>query len=478
MRTTASYTSWAPAIVGFANWAAWKQLTIISSTQNLFSLAATGLVRAMEATGIKTFPHQLEDGVASDGVASFALESVLASQARVVMVMAYQQDLIGIALAAKSRGMTQAGWAWLGLDSVGEAFNEAQRLQATQQPTFTQALNGWIYFVAYSEAPASFIESVREATRSDFPQFVDGSLDNPSYAANLYDAILLYANTIYNYPEAQDDAGRMIDHMTTSVSFDGKTGRVTLDKRGDMMQSISIMNTWLDEDGTMVQDAFGLFDGATQKMRLMTSRGPTWPGGTRVTPMDSVPTEAAFNTIWILIGCLIGAVLLVVGLVLLLYKYSERFKHFFQTLVFEVGKQVVSICSEVADFATDAVSFHRAVIANSLNGGYQLATGFKIAYSCIFATSAVASSVSTIYRGLQGYKLLQAAITYGENENSSSDTIDTENSPKTAMLAKLRWEAEKSKRDLVGSLVTLFTAAFEDVRPLGLPSACSDVRYR
>jgi hypothetical protein len=39
-----------------------------------------------------------------------------------------------------------------------------------------------------------------------------------------------------------------------------------------------------------------------------------------------------------------------------------------------------------------------------------------------------------------------------------------ESSSKDAMLAKLRWEAEKQKRDLVGNLVTLLTAAFEDVR--------------
>jgi hypothetical protein len=417
----------------------------------------------MGAHDIKTFPQQLPAGV----LASSVLEKVRLLKARVVMVMAPQEDLTGIALAAQ--GMTH-GWAWLGLDSVGEAFDKARGLQATQLPALAQALNGWVYFSVYSEAPASFYASVLEATHADFPHFDDGSVDHPLYAANLYDAILLYAHAYRSFAEVQDDSISLKDRMIKSVSFDGMTGRVDLDEHGDMMQSVSIMNTKLNENGAIVQEAVGLFDGATQQMSpKFNFIAPTWPGGATQTPIDSAPTEEVFNTIWILIGCLLGAIILVLVLVLVLYKHSDRFKHFFLTLVFEVGRQIATLCSEAADFTTDAVSFHRAVVANSLGGEYKLTNGFKIAYSSCFAIATVASALSMIYRGMQGYKLLKAAIGHADESTESAD-VDQASTGKTAMLAKLRWEAQKSKRDVVGNLVTFFTATFEDVRLSGAPS--------
>ena len=473
MRTTSSYTSWAPGILGFTKWAGWKQLSIVSSAENLFSLAATELSRVMRVSEIRPSLQQLQAGARIASV----LDDVLREQTRVVMVLAAQQDLIPIATAANEKGMVAAGWAWLGLDSVGEAFNQAQRLQATQLPALAlaQALNGWIYFVAYTQASASFYKSVLEATRSyDFPRFVDDTVAEPLYAANLYDAILLYANTLHNNLEAQDDSVRLKDQMIAGVAFDGKTGRVALDERGDLIQSISIMNSKLGSDGTMVQHAVGLFDGATKEMTPMTQR-VTWPGGESVTPIDSPPIETGFNTIWAVVGCLIGAAVLVAVLIGLLYKYSDRFQAFFHMLVFEVGKQVLTFCSEVSDFVTDAVSFHRAVVADSLKGAYTLSLRFKIAYSCMFAIACISSVVAFGYRGKSAWKLLQAARGHTDTTSASPDD-HAASSKGHAMVPKLRWELDKSKRDVIGNAITLFSAFFEDVRPSRPPACVVTVR--
>jgi hypothetical protein len=185
-----------------------------------------------------------------------------------------------------------------------------------------------------------------------------------------------------------------------------------------------------------------------------------------VIPIDSPPIEQGFNTIWVVVGCLIGAAVLIIALIGLLYKFSERFQHFFELLVFEVGKQIVTFCSEVSDFVTDAVSFHRAVVADSLKGVYVLSLRFKIAYSCIFAVSCIASTISFGYRCLQAWKLLQAARGHGDVIADGGGLTSTDGATrKSAMLAKLRWESDKSKRDVVGNVVTLFSATFEDVRP-------------
>jgi hypothetical protein len=170
-----------------------------------------------------------------------------------------------------------------------------------------------------------------------------------------------------------------------------------------------------------------------------------------------------FNTLWILVGCLVSAAVIVIALVGIVYKFSERFKHFFQTLVFEAGRQILTFCLEGADIATDSVSFYRGVpgvVADSLQGAYQLTQAFKIAYSCVFAIATVASTLSLANRGYQGWKLLKAVLSHGDSQSESAHV--QEHSPKDAMLVRLRWEAEKSKRDIIGNLMTLLTVVFED----------------
>ena len=463
VRTTSSYNSWAPAIISFVKWALWNQIAIVASSEgNLFTLTATDIIPRMEAMDLRVVSQQLRPGAPP----SHVLEPILAMRTTVVMVMARQMDLMHIALAARDMGMMTEGYAWLGLDSVGEAFQEALNPKHSRLPAGAEyALNGWVYFVAYSGAPASFYKSVLEATRSDFPQFFDGFELDPVYASSLYDAILLYATAVYNNPAAQDDASRMVDTMINNVSFEGILGRVDIDAKGDMIQSISVWNIWLSADGIMVQHEVGLFNGTTQKMTETSFTGSFfWPGGMREAPMDSALSQESFTSIRVLIGCLCGAAGLVVVLVVLIKHFSERFKHFLNTLVFEVIKNILTLCTEGADFSTDAISFHRAVLANSLDGAYQLSKQFKIAYSCFFASAVIASLLSFVYRGYYIYwKLLKAAMSQSEDQFSQPLGIQ-ESSSKDAMLAKLRWEAEKQKRDLVGNLVTLLTAAFEDVR--------------
>ena len=52
----------------------------------------------------------------------------------------------------------------------------------------------------------------------------------------------------------------------------------------------------------------------------------------------------------------------------------------------------------------------------------------------------------------------------GKDERKGSLVGTSNDTSKNAMLVKLRWEAEKSKRDLISHLITLGTAALEDVR--------------
>ena len=54
VRTTSSYTSYAPALVAFMQWAHWTVAHLVSSVLNQFALAATAFQQALERSGCST----------------------------------------------------------------------------------------------------------------------------------------------------------------------------------------------------------------------------------------------------------------------------------------------------------------------------------------------------------------------------------------------------------------------------------------
>jgi hypothetical protein len=52
-----------------------------------------------------------------------------------------------------------------------------------------------------------------------------------------------------------------------------------------------------------------------------------------------------------------------------LYYHHDRFKHLLGMMFFEMFKICVAFSTEAADVASDAVTFERAVVSNTLKGG-------------------------------------------------------------------------------------------------------------
>jgi hypothetical protein len=417
VRTASSYTSWAPAIVGFAMWANWKQLAAVFTTDSVFTSAATKLVLDLHKESIRApIQVQFRAGAFDSG----ELGRVSAAHLRVAVVMAYSIDVLTVALAAKDRGMLGAGSAWLGLDTVAgaEAF-------AADGPTSASAaksaLHGWVYFEPSTVAPAAFFDRVREATRAHFPlQPGSGSSPLTPFAANMYDAVMLFALAATSNSSRLSNGVPTLKAMT-SVSFDGMTGPVELDENGDMKVSIRAVNYVLERDGAMLGRQIGVMQGPSQRYSPLQNSTVLWPGGVHTMPADFAEAQAAqgFNTSWLLVGAGATALVVISGLVVVVRRRHKRLQAILLMLLTEVGQLVLSLCMSVANLATDAI-----VYALLLHGDLKVSTEiYTDTYATILCFGVVTTALSLGYR-IGNARLVKAQLaeleTQGPKRSASS----------------------------------------------------------
>ena len=100
------------------------------------------------------------------------------------------------------------------------------------------------------------------------------------------------------------DGVAMVEAMK-NVSFDGKTGPVSLDARGDMIETISVLNyvlagvvmpDYADDAAAaatrMISVGIGVFDATTQRYSALDQAAAvSWPGGGRQKPESSLGCE-------------------------------------------------------------------------------------------------------------------------------------------------------------------------------------------
>jgi hypothetical protein len=170
-------------------------------------------------------------------------------------------------------------------------------------------------------------------------------------------------------------------------------------------------------------------------------------------------TQSSFETGWIILGCALGAIVVVAVLVILGRKYRDRLKHVFHTAVFELLKVCFGFAFDGADISTDTITFHRAVISDALgvsDSNYILGQGYKIAYIAIFCLAAVVSVLGLSYRFIQGRALYRALNESHESMTKGSLQSQTEKEVSVSeMKLKLSWELEKTKRDIMGCSISL-----------------------
>jgi hypothetical protein len=328
-----------PAVVGFVTWANWRRIAIVAGTDTVFVVTASQLASySQQAAARIEAPMTVTVDTGFDGS---QLDRVSIAGLRVVFVMAFGPDVLRVALAAKKRGMLVQGWAWLGLDTVNGADTSA--IAQLESPEAAKAaMQAWVYFEPYNAAPAAFFARARAATRANFPQQFDDdaqldALATP-FAANMYDAVMLYAMAVGSKSNGHLN-GRHLAKVMMNMSFDGMSGRVELDEHGDLKQSISAMSYVVQSGGTMRGTRIGGYDAPSRRYSPVQNGTLVWPGNVHAVPADlaASPTEQGFDTTWLLVGAGVSAVVVVAGVTILVRKRHAHLQAIMMQLFTEVS---------------------------------------------------------------------------------------------------------------------------------------------
>jgi ABC-type branched-subunit amino acid transport system substrate-binding protein len=302
VRTIGPYGVMMPGIVALMKWANWTKISSIASTANVDSWAADLLRQAVVGASmslevdIRFSPGRFE---AAD------LQRIAIGRLRVVFVLGLAADVAKIALAAHDSGMTNAGWAWIGVNVPGAEYANTSQIDIAKV-----SLDGWLYIEPTTAAPPQFFDMVRNRS-SLFNVSYRANEKTHVFAASLYDAVILFAHAatvMIDRNESLGD-GRSVVAAMMNVSFDGMTGWVQLDKNGDLRSSTRVMNYILIPSIGMKSVAVARFDAKTQRFVTVDSSPSIrstdafskiqWPGRSQDTPVDRVaPPQCKPGSSW------------------------------------------------------------------------------------------------------------------------------------------------------------------------------------
>jgi hypothetical protein len=158
---------------------------------------------------------------------------------------------------------------------------------------------------------------------------------------------------------------------------------------------------------------------------------------------------------YVLAGSLVACAIIIGSLLFLIRRHTNNLQHIFRTLITEVAVLVCTLIFETADMATDIYTWYRAVVDDSLGAG----DATKTAYSAILGLASLVSCLAVVYH-LRLARLLRQAATAHVSEATA---VATPRSADKARLTKLKWEVDRSRREMTAHAITLLSVLLEDV---------------
>ena len=213
----------------------------MTSTDGLFLIASTKLRSVFPLNGIKVefFTTFKPESDLKEVVASTS------SSCKVVIILCLDKDFGNFIWNVHRANSLSAGWAWIGVEGVvvSSSYNHVVQLaEAANEPVPPKSIFQGLMSLEFAVAPATaayaqFKKDVRARTPEfGITQSEDERID--VYAGPLYDAVLLYANSVAEVLKNGDsphDTSAMLTAMY-NVSFEGITGHVNLDQEtGDRL---------------------------------------------------------------------------------------------------------------------------------------------------------------------------------------------------------------------------------------------------
>ena len=268
-----------PALVGLMRQYNWTKAAVLMTTEELWLVGGGGLQREMQNASIEVLKLVFVAGEFNVESLSKVSHSVM----RVIVFLAYEETGHRVAMSAHRQGMSSPGWAWV----LPEEFN-------IPELTISQ-MDGWLYVqpLLPSEGMQAFAEQVSQYTKSVFNITLPADLVDLTWSVALYEAVMLYAHAATKVLREGGNLrnGSAVTEAVRSTTFEGVGKRiVTLNTKGDRIESYEVMNYVMRADGVMSSMPVGVYNSEVRQYEAY-DRAVMWPGSTEEVPEDWISAE-------------------------------------------------------------------------------------------------------------------------------------------------------------------------------------------
>jgi hypothetical protein len=315
---------------------------------------------------------------------------------------------------------------------------------------------GWIVFEPSNTVSPDFLLRVHNATRDQFPGVYSEATTPSAYAADLFDAVLL-VNALSRASVDRNADGAQLVRELPSISFDGMSGHVSFDDSGERKTPVRAMNVRQVAAGSWEARPVGLFDPEVGEFVSFPHSLIVWPGGATRVPMDPADVPGStVNTVWLLVGAGVSALVVVSALLAIVKKRYRALQHILVMLMTELAKLAGSLMMETIDLVTDWISCYQVLHSE----GISTSDEYKVAYTMCISLGTLSTLFSIFYRIrnalLVRKHMLKLAMLNSRDVNSGKDD-------RKRQAQSYEWELLQSHRSLVTCGVEILTSVVQGI---------------
>ncbi|XP_069135587.1 atrial natriuretic peptide receptor 1-like [Argopecten irradians] len=315
----------------------WKRIGIISQkhTDRIWKYTREAVEEVVTDAGMMVAVSKEYNAANNDSLRTILSDVVKTS--RIIVLAVRGETLRQLMLIAHDMGLTSGTCMFISVYYYPstKTFGDISWKQNDEYDDVAKTAYTSLMFVSYLTPPndlyRKFEDDVKIKSNTLFNYTYDAGEEIPYPAANLYEAMYLYALAINTTLENGNDVtdGRAITHILWNRTFTTVTGNVSLNSIGDRQQGYKIEQ--INGDANFSLKQFGQYLSEVGHFEEQAGVSPVWPGGSK--PADSPRcgffgehcqglTEA--DIIRILIFTFVGIILLVVLLSFLFQQLYVR----------------------------------------------------------------------------------------------------------------------------------------------------------
>ncbi|XP_078374364.1 atrial natriuretic peptide receptor 3-like [Oculina patagonica] len=243
-RTVGSFSKMGGLFMSVLGYFKWKSIGIIASTESIWQLAMSGLMKVFLENDINIrYIHTLNPGhvLVTEREEYKSMLALAKETARIFIMLCYGGDMRALMLYAYDLGMLNGDYAFLTVNLLPSAAIGNNTFMGNDGRDAEAALAFRGILSIHVREPTTdlwrlFTKDVRQKM-NDYPFHIQ--LDDQEkvevYAGAIYDAIYLYAIALNETLAAGGDKkdGRAIVHRMLNKEFEGASGTVRIDESGD-----------------------------------------------------------------------------------------------------------------------------------------------------------------------------------------------------------------------------------------------------